>query len=267
MMGGRVKGKVAIVTGGGSIGPGFGNGKASAIVYAREGAKVMVVDINLKAAEETAQIIEAEGGECLPFEADVTKPDDCKAIVERCVKTYKRIDILHNNVGIVRTGGPVEVSEETWDLVMDTNLKSIYLTCRYALPYMEEQEAGSIVNISSIAGINVPYAAITYSASKAAIIALTRDIAIQYASKGIRANAILPGYLNTPMVAASLTHTFGESVEDMIKRRDAMIPMGKQGDAWDVAYAALFLASDEAKFITATTLIIDGGQTAKLYSG
>jgi NAD(P)-dependent dehydrogenase (short-subunit alcohol dehydrogenase family) len=197
----------------------------------------------------------------------VTKPGDCNAFVERCVKTYKRIDILHNNVGIVRTGGPVEVSEETWDLVMDTNIKSIYLTCRYVLPYMEEQGAGSIVNISSIAGISVPYAAITYSASKAAIIALTRDIAIQYASKGIRANAILPGYLNTPMVIASLTQTFGGSVDDMIKRRDAMIPMGKQGDAWDVAYAALFLASDEAKFITATTLIIDGGQTAKLYSG
>ena len=235
-MGGRVKGKVAIVTGGGSIGPGFGNGKASAIVYAREGAKVMVADINLNAAEETAQIITSEGGECTAVRADVTKASDCQALIESCIKKYGRIDILHNNVGIARTGGPVEVSEETWDMVMAVNVKSMFLTCKYALPYMEKQGSGSIVNIASIAGLSVPYAAVTYTASKAANIALTRDIAIQYASKGIRANAILPGYLNTPMVAASLTQTFGGSVEEAIKRRDAMVPMGKQGDAWDVAY-------------------------------
>ena len=266
-MGDRVKGKVAIVTGGGSIGPGFGNGKASAIVYAREGAKVMVVDINIEAAEETAQIIKSEGGECFAFQADVTKASDCKDMVEACIKKYGRIDILHNNVGIARTGGPVDVKEETWDLVMDINVKSMFLTCKYTLPYMEKQGSGAIVNIASIAGISVPYAAVTYTSSKAANIALTRDIAIEYASKGIRANAILPGYLNTPMVAASLTKTFGGSAEEAVKRRDAMVPMGKQGDAWDVAYAALFLASDEAKFITASALIIDGGQTAKLYSG
>lgn len=266
-MAGRVEGKVAIVTGGGSIGPGFGNGKASAIVYAREGAKVLVVDMNLAAAEETVGIIKSEGNEATAFQADVTKASDCQALVDACIKKYGRVDILHNNVGIAITGGPVEVSEADWDKVMAVNVKSMFLTCKYTLPHMEKQGSGAIVNIASIAGITVPYAAVTYTSSKAANIALTRDIAIQYAAKGIRANAILPGYLNTPMVTASLTGTFGGSVEEMIKRRDAMVPMGKQGDAWDVAAAALFLASDEAKFITATTLVTDGGQTAKLYAG
>lgn len=218
-MGGRVKRKVAIVTGGGSIGPGFSNGKASAIVYAREGAKVMMADINLEAAVETAQTIKSEGGECTPFKTDVTKAGDCQALIESCIKRYERIDILHTNVGIARTGGPVEVNEETWDMVMDINVKSMFLTCKFALPYMEKQGSGSIVNIASIAGISVPYAAVTYTTSTAANIALTHDIAIQYTSKGIRANAILPGYLNTPMVAASLTQIFGGSVEEMIKRR------------------------------------------------
>jgi NAD(P)-dependent dehydrogenase (short-subunit alcohol dehydrogenase family) len=263
-MGNRLEGKVAIVTGAGSIGPGIGNGKASAIVYAREGARVMLVDRNLKAAEETKRLINEEGGDCVTFKADVTKASDCKAMVDKCIQTFGRIDILHNNVGIVEPGGPVEASEESWDRVMDVNLKSIFLTCKYVLPHMEKQNCGSIVNISSIAGIIVPYAAVSYTASKAAIIALTRDIAIQYAKKGIRANSILPGLLNTPMVTASLAQSYGGDAAEMITKRDAKCPTGKQGEAWDVAYAALFLASDEAKYITATTLVVDGGITATL---
>ncbi|MEJ2047591.1 MAG: SDR family NAD(P)-dependent oxidoreductase, partial [Dehalococcoidia bacterium] len=260
----RLKGKVAIVTGAGSIGPGIGNGKASAIVYAREGARVMLVDLNLKAAEETKRLIDKEGGDCIAFKADVTKASDCQAMVDQCIQTFGRIDILHNNVGIVEPGGPVEVSEESWDRVMNVNLKSIVLTCKYVLPHMEKQKYGSIVNISSIAGIIVPYPSVSYTASKAGVIALTRDIAIQYAKKGIRANSILPGLLNTPMVVASLTQSYGGDAAKMIKRRDAKCPTGKQGEAWDVAYAALFLASDEAKYITATTLVVDGGITATL---
>ena len=263
-MGDRLKGKVAIVTGAGSIGPGVGNGKASAIVYAREGARVMLVDLNLKAAEETKRLIDKEGGDCIVFKADVTKASDCQAMVDQCIQTFGRIDILHNNVGIVEPGGPVEVSEESWDRVMNVNLKSIFLTCKYVLPHMEKQKYGSIVNISSIAGIIVPYPSVSYTASKAGVIALTRDIAIQYAKKGIRANSILPGLLNTPMVVASLTQSYGGDAAEMIKRRDAKCPTGKQGEAWDVAYAALFLASDDAKYITATTLVVDGGITATL---
>ena len=263
-MGDQLKGKVAIVTGAGSIGPGIGNGKASAIVYAREGARVMLVDLNLKAAEETKRLIDKEGGDCIAFKADVTKASDCQAMVDQCIQTFGRIDILHNNVGIVEPGGPVEVSEESWDRVMNVNLKSIFLTCKYVLPHMEKQKYGSIVNISSIAGIIVPYPSVSYTASKAGVIALTRDIAIQYAKKGIRANSILPGLLNTPMVVASLTQSYGGDAAEMIKRRDAKCPTGKQGEAWDVAYAALFLASDEAKYITATTLVVDGGITATL---
>ncbi len=263
-MGDRLKGKVAIVTGAGSIGPGVGNGKASAIVYAREGARVMAADINLKAAEETAGIISEKGGECIAFRADVTKSADCKAMVDKCIETFGRVDILHNNVGIVEPGGPVEAAEGSWDRVMNVNLKSIFLTCKYVLPYMEKQGCGSIVNISSIAALGAPYPAVSYTASKAGIVAMTRDIAIQYASRGIRANAILPGYMNTPMVTASLVQTYGGDIAEMIRKRDALCPMGKQGEAWDVAYAALFLASDEAKYITGTTLVVDGGITARL---
>lgn len=260
---GRVEGKVAIVTGAGSIGPGMGNGKASAILYAREGARVMAVDLEHKAVQETKYLIDQEGGECIVFRADVAKSSDCREMVNKCIEAFGRVDILHNNVGIVEPGGPVEISEESWNRVMNVNLKSIYLTCKYAIPYMEQQGSGCITNISSISAIRaIPHPALTYTATKAGIIAMTRDIAIQYALKGIRANTILPGYLNTPMVIASLTDTYGGDVDEMIKKRDAMCPMGKQGDAWDVAYAALFLSSDEAKYITGTTLIVDGGISA-----
>lgn len=181
-------------------------------------------------------------------------------MVEACVQTFGRVDILHNNVGIAKPGGPIEIDEEIWDYVIDVNLKSMFLTCKYVLPYMEEQKSGCILNISSVAAIRaIPHPAITYTSSKAGVIALTRDIAIQYAPRGIRANAILPGFINTPMVAASVMQAYGRNVEEMNKQREAMCPMGKQGEAWDVAYAALFLASDEAKYITGTTLVVDGG--------
>ena len=260
----RVKGKVAIVTGAGSIGPGIGNGKASAILYAREGAQVMLVDYRLEAAEETGHIIKEEGGDCIVFKADVSKSSDCKSMVEKCIQTFGRVDILHNNVGIVESGGAVGTSEESWDRVMAVNLKSMFLTCKYVLPYMEKQGSGSIVNISSDAAIrHMAYPAIAYSASKAGVIALTREVALEYASKGIRANVVLPGSMKTPLVVASLTSAYGGDIEEMMKKRDAFCPMGHQGDAWDVAYAALFLASDEAKYVTAATLVVDGGLTMR----
>ncbi len=264
-MGERLKDKVAIVTGAGSIGPGWGNGKATAVLFAREGAKVLTVDINQAAVEETKDIIDAEGGRCAIRATDVSIASDVEAMVDSCIETYGRVDILHNNVGIVEVGGCVEASEESWNHVNDVNLKSVFLTCKYALPHMEAQGGGVIVNISSIASIRwlgVPY--VSYSATKGGINQITKSIAIQYAKKNIRANTILPGFMNTPMVAEGLADAYADGdVEKMIEIRDNLCPTGKMGDAWDVAYAALFLASDEAKYITGTELVVDGGLTCK----
>lgn len=264
-MGERLKNKVALVTGAGSGGPGWGNGKATAVLFAREGAKVFVVDINLAAAEETKGIIDREGGECTIHKADVSRSDEVKAMVERCLGVYGRIDILHNNVGIVEVGGPVDASEESWDRVVAVNLKSQFLTCKYVLPLMEKQGGGAIVNISSVSAIRytgIPY--ISYGATKAAILQLTQSVALEYAEKNIRANAILPGLMNTPMIVEPLKDAYaGGDVEKMIKIRDEQCPMKKMGDAWDVAYAALFLSSDEAKYITGIKLVVDGGLTCK----
>ncbi|MGQ9507951.1 MAG: SDR family NAD(P)-dependent oxidoreductase [Thermodesulfobacteriota bacterium] len=264
-MSGRLRDKVAIVTGAGSIGPGWGNGKATAVLFAREGAKVFAVDINLKAAEETKSIIDNEGGICAIQKVDVTKADEVKAMVDQCLRTYGRIDILHNNVGVVVVGGPVEITEETWDRVMAINLKSMFLTCKYVIPQMEKQGGGVIINISSIAAIRytgVPY--VTYYTTKAGILGFTQCIALQYAQKNIRANCILPGLMHTPFIVEPLKEIYGGGdVEKMIEVRNKQCPTGKMGDAWDVAYAALYLASDEAKYVTGAQLIVDGGITCK----
>jgi NAD(P)-dependent dehydrogenase (short-subunit alcohol dehydrogenase family) len=247
------------------VGPGWGNGKAAAALFAREGAKVFAVDINLEAAEETQGIIKGEGGECSIHQTDVSKSDEVKAMVQKCIDLYGRIDILHNNVGIVEVGGAVDASEESWDRVISVNLKGQFLTCKYVIPLMVKQGGGAIVNISSIAGIRytgVPY--ISYSASKGATLQLTQSIALEYAEKNIRANAILPGLMNTPMIVEPLKGVYaGGDVEKMIQIRNEQCPTKKMGDAWDVAYAALFLASDEAKYITGTQLVVDGGLTCK----
>jgi NAD(P)-dependent dehydrogenase (short-subunit alcohol dehydrogenase family) len=262
-MGERLKEKVALVSGAGSSGPGWGNGKAAAVLFAREGAKVLAADINLDAAIQTKRIIETEGGICEAVAGNVGHADDVATIVAACLGTFGRIDVLHNNVGIVEVGGPVETTEESWDRVNDVNLKSMFLTCKHVLPHMERQGKGAIVNIASVSGIRwlgVPY--ISYAATKAAIIQFTRVIALQYARNGIRANSILPGMMNTPMVhAPGVIAAYGGSAEEMVRRRDEQCPMGRMGDAWDVAYAALFLASDEAKYITGIELVVDGGLT------
>ena len=262
----RLKDKVVIVTGAGSSGPGWGNGKASAVLYAREGAKVLLVDRDREAVAETAGIVEGEGGTCRAHIADVSVAAEVAALTDACLGVYGRIDVLHNNVGIVEVGGPVEISEENWDRLMEVNLKGIYLACKCVLPVMERQGSGAIVNISSVASIRyVGYPSVSYSASKAAVNQLTQNIAVQYAAKGIRANCILPGLMNTPMIARPLKHVYGEGgMEEMVRQRDAMSPTGKMGDAWDVAYAALFLASDEARYINGVQLVVDGGLSCKL---
>jgi len=262
-MGGRVEGKAIIVTGAGAIGPGMGNGKAASILYAREGGRVLLVDRDQAAAEETRRLIADEGGKAIVFACDVTSSPECQRMVQVCLDAFGSIDVLHNNVGITIPGGPVELSEEDWDRIMRVNVKSMFLTSKHVLPHMERRGGGVIVNIASVNAIrSAPVIAIAYAASKAAVIALTREIAVQYAAKGIRANAILPGLMDTPMVKAQLTGAYGGDVEEMLRRRARMCPSGKQGDAWDTAQAALFLASEEAGYITGTTLTVDGGLTA-----
>jgi NAD(P)-dependent dehydrogenase (short-subunit alcohol dehydrogenase family) len=261
-MGERLKGKVAIITGAGSIAPGMGIGKATAILFVRDGARVMVVDINQEAAEETKRLIDEEGGEAIVFQADVSKANDCRRMVEGCIQAFGRVDILDNNVALGAHGGPLETSEAEWDRVMNVNLKSMFLTCKYALPYLEKQQSGSIINISSIAALRAsPYPMLAYAVSKAGVIALTREVALEYADKGIRANVILPGLMKTPRIAHYYKDASDLEIEEVWRKRDAMSPTGKQGEPWDIAYAALFLASDEAKYITGTTLIVDGGLT------
>jgi NAD(P)-dependent dehydrogenase (short-subunit alcohol dehydrogenase family) len=261
----RLEGKVAIVIGAGSVGPGWGNGKATAVLFAREGAKVFAVDINSAAAEETKSIIEGEGGGCEIFQADVTQSDQVKSLVDKCMRVYGKIDILQNNVGIVEVGGPVELSEQSWDKIMNVNVKSMFLTCKYCLPIMEQQGSGAIINISSIGALRFTgYPSCAYNASKGAVNQLTQNIAVQYAGKGIRANCVLPGLMNTPMIQEPLKKQYADGdIDKMIEIRDRQCPTGKMGDAWDVAFASLFLASDEAKYITGVNLVVDGGITSK----
>lgn len=264
-MPGRLADKVALVVGAGSSGPGWGNGKAAAVLFAREGAKVACADLNQAAAEETVEIIRSEGGEAVALSGDASRNDDVQGIVEAAVAEWGRIDVLENNVGILEVGGPVEASEESWDRVMDVNLKSMFLSCKHVVPVMQRQGGGAIVNIASIAATRwtgVPY--ISYATSKAGAVQFTKSVALQYAKEGIRANVILPGLMNTPMIQEPLKEVYAAGdIEKMIEIRDAQCPMGHMGDAWDVAYAALYLASDEAKYVTAAELVVDGGVTGK----
>lgn len=264
-MSGRVAGKTAIVTGAGAVTSGIGNGRASAIVYAREGAKVLLVDCNLEAAQETERFIKNEGGECISFAADVTKSNDCQNIVQKCLESFGKVDILHNNVGVVQTTNLEDTTEEQWDKGVDLNLKSVFLMCKYTIPHMVKQGSGSVINISAMASIRyLGYDCIPYSVPKAGVNTLTQQLALHYADKGVRINAILPGFINTPLVEKALAGAYGGNIDEMIRQRDAMCPMKKMGTAWDVAYTALFLASDEAKFITGVNLLVDGGQTLKI---
>jgi NAD(P)-dependent dehydrogenase (short-subunit alcohol dehydrogenase family) len=267
---GRVEGKIALVTGAGSSGPGWGNGKAAAVLYAREGAKVFCVDLRGEAAEETAAIIRAEGFDAEAFAADVTGEDAVGTFVGACTTRFGRIDILHNNVGGQGTGRALStVTLADWNETFARNATSVMLTCRAAIPIMERQGGGAIVNISSVASIRhlgVPTA--VYSAVKGAVNQFTRNIAIQYAKKNIRANCVLPGYIDTPFIRRNIGGRKSyelkgfTSAEDYGKARDAVVPLGRMGTAWDVANAALFLASDDASYITGVELLVDGGVTA-----
>lgn len=269
----RLKAKVALVMGAGSSGPGWGNGKATAFRFAEEGAVVIAADYNLKAAEETADLITKAGGRAEAYACDVTKSGEIADLVGKVLKAHGRIDVLDNNVGIAEVGGVVDLPETEWDRVFAVNVKSAFLAMKHVIPVMEQQfqaegQGGSIINISSIASVR--YTGVAYSsyyASKAAINHLTRTTAVQYAPMRIRVNAILPGLMKTPMVekSAGLAKSYsGGDIEAMWRARDAQVPMGHMGDAFDVANAALFLASDESRYITGLELLVDGGITLKI---
>ena len=263
----RLNGKVAIVTGAGCVAnpkdrDPIGNGKAAAILYAAEGANVIAVDINEEAAEDTKRRIEAEGGVCSAFRADVSRAQDCKAVAEHCLNTHGQIDILHNNVGIMqpKAGGILEVDEETWDLVMNVNLKSIFHMGRAVIPQMLKQGHGCIINISSIGAFRhgMPKT-FTYTVSKAAVNSLTRCMAVELADKGIRVNCIMPGLIDSPTIYHSLPRFYDGDIDKMRKDRRERVPMKRMGIPWDIARASLFLVSDEAEYITGQILGVDGG--------
>ena len=260
-MGSRLKDKVAIVSGAGSVGPGWGNGRATAVRFAEEGARVFAVDRNADALKET--VAKAPGTRT--HVCDVTDGAAVKAMVEACVERFGRVDILVNNIGGSAAGGPVEMSEEVWDAQVEHNLKSVFLGCKYALPVMEKQGAGAIINIASSSGLRwTGSAQVAYAATKAGVIQLSRVVAVQYAPKGIRVNTVVPGQLHTPMVEARLAkQRAGGDVEALLKTRARRIPLGFAGDGRDTANAVLFLASDEARFITGAEIVVDGGMTVR----
>jgi NAD(P)-dependent dehydrogenase (short-subunit alcohol dehydrogenase family) len=250
----RLAGKVAIVTGAGSRAEGIGNGRAAAILFAREGARVLLVDQSREAAEATLKMIRDEAGEAAVCEADVTQGEQCRAMVSEAVRRWGRLDVLDNNVGIGGRGTVVEVDEAEWERVMHVNVTGMMLAAKHAIPAMAQSGGGSIINISSISALR-PRGLTPYSVSKGAVIALTRAMAVDHAHQSIRVNCIAPGPVYTPMVYA------GGMSDELRDRRRRASPLGIEGTGWDIGYAALFLASDEARYITGVVLPVDGGVT------
>lgn len=261
-----LRGKVVLITGlGQTCDEGWGIGAAIATLFARQGASIFGGNRSLSSAERTKKRIEEEGGLCDVVETDVTSSDSVKALVDQCVQKHGRIDILVNNVGRSEPGCPASMSEDVWDAQMDINLKSIYLTCHYVLPVMEKQESGgAVVNVASIAGLRyIGKPQVAYSATKAAIMQFTKTTAVIYAEKKIRLNTVVPGLIYTPYTRAlAERYAPGGDEAAYMKKRDEQVPMGRMGDAWDVARATLFLASDEASYITGQKIVVDGGITA-----
>jgi NAD(P)-dependent dehydrogenase (short-subunit alcohol dehydrogenase family) len=265
-MAGRVEDKVAVVVGAGQTpGDTIGNGRATSLLLAREGARVVCVDRTLESAEETVELIAGEGGTAVAVRADITKEADCEALAAAAVEAFDRIDILVNNVGIGTGDSSVtKLTEHAWDLIFTVNLKGMWLTCKHVLPIMRQQRAGAIVNISSLAAVaSAPMLA--YKTSKAGVNSLTESLAAGNAKHGIRANAIMPGLMDTPMAIVGHSEAGGIDPDELRRVRDSAVPLGgKMGTAWDVAQAVLFLASDDARFITGAILPVDGGQSIRV---
>lgn len=259
----RLDGKVAIVTGCGSFAPGWGNGKAISVLLARQGATVYGVDLDIETAQQTGSIIREEGNSFHPAACDVTDTAEVNALAADCVDRFGRLDILINNVGRSEPGNPETMDEVVWRSQLDLNLTSAFLTTKAALPFMASQGSGAIVNISSIAGQRwVGKDQVGYAAAKAGLIHFTKVTAVAYGAKGVRLNCVVPGLMLTPLVERLAERYNAGDYEGMVAKRNAQVPIGRMGDAWDVAHAALFLASDEARYITGTELVVDGGITA-----
>lgn len=263
---GRLEGRVAVVVGAGQApGETVGNGRAAAVLLAREGARVLAVDRDAASAGETCDLIAAEGGEAEVLEADVRREDDCRRIATTAVDRFGRIDVLHNNVGIgTGDGGGLDVTVAAWDRIHEVDLRGTWLTCRHVLPVMREQRAGAVVNVSSIAAVcSVPI--IAYKTAKAGVNALTQELAVENAGFGVRVNAVMPGLIDTPMAVDGWATALGRPRHEVRAERDRLVPLRhRMGTAWDVAHAVLFLASDEADFITGAVLPVDGGQSARV---
>lgn len=255
-----LQGKVALVTGCGTLEQGWGNGKAIAVLLARQGARIFGVDLHLEAAQVTRKLIEDEGGEIEVMACDVTDSQQVQSMVKACIERFGRIDILINNVGRSEPGGPVEMSEDIWQDQLDVNVTSAFLTCKYVLPVMENQGKGSVVNISSVAGFRyIGKPQVGYAAGKAALMQFTKTTAVIYAKRGVRLNCVAPGLMFTPLVERLANKYAKGNYEEFVNHRHNQVPMGHMGDAWDVANAVLFLACDESRYITGQTLVVDGG--------
>ena len=264
-MTGRLEGRVAIVTGAGCIGPGWGNGRASCVRFAQEGAHVLAVDLNLSSMDETIEMGKGSTGKIEPYVCDVTDEKSVETMVQACLDKFGKIDILVNSVGGSAKGGPVDMSLDVWNKQIQFNLSSVYLTCRHVLPHMVAQGHGAIVNTSSTSGLRWTGAAQSaYAATKAAVIQFSKVVAVEYASRGVRVNTVVPGQLHTPMVEARLAgQRAGGDVSGLLASRLKRIPLGFMGDGRDTANAVLFLASDEARFITGTEIVVDGGMSVR----
>ena len=259
----RVDGKVAVVFGAGqSPGEGLGNGRAAAIRYAREGAKVLAANRSIESAEATAELIRGEGFDCVAVVADVRRESDIASAIDEAQRRWGTVDILHNNVGVSLGGGDTDVlniTEEAFDNIYQSNLRGTAFACKYALPIMRKQRSGAIVNISSAAAVGL-YPYVAYKATKAGVVALTEQLALQNAPYGIRVNCILPGLIDTPMAVETRSKKWNQPRDQVLAERVAKIPLGRQGTGWDVANLSLFLASEEAAFITGVSILIDGGR-------
>ncbi|MGE0718629.1 MAG: SDR family NAD(P)-dependent oxidoreductase [Alphaproteobacteria bacterium] len=265
----RLAGKVVVVTGAGSVAAGWGIGKATAVACAREGAKVVAADIDVTAAAETAAIVADEGGEALAAHVDVGEAASVTALAETAIARFGHVDVVHSNVGLGRVGGPLDTADEEWDRAHRANVTALLLAARAFLPGMRARRAGVFLTTSSVAGLRyVGFPHLAYSVTKAAAIHFTRMIAAQYAAEGIRAVSIVPGLMDTPRIRLTVARAFPDMPFDELRRqRDRQVPMGFMGDAWDVARAAVFLASDEARYITGTELVIDGGLSLTMNGG
>ena len=263
--GSRLAGKVAIITGAGCVGPGWGNGRAMAVRFAQEGASIFAVDKEMASMDETLDRVREFGGDITPYCCDVTDGKAVEKLVQACLARYQTIDILVNNVGGPAPGGPIKLTEDQWDAQIDINLKTVFLMCKHVMPVMEKNGHGSIVNIASTSGIRYTGApAVGYATAKAGVIQFGRVAAVEYASKGIRINSVPPGQLHTPLVDATLAKSqTGGDIDALLQKRQSRIPLPFMGDGRDTANAALFLASDEARFVTGTEIIVDGGMSAR----